>query len=67
MGTKGILQMLHLPIDIIFRAKVLIIEVQFCVIKFLHIGLEDFRWNRTAVLGDFFFDCSVIGSQAGLK
>lgn len=32
MGTKGILQMLRLPIDIFFRAKVLIIEVQFYVI-----------------------------------
>lgn len=30
----------HLPIDIFFRAKVLIIEVQFYVIKFLHIGLD---------------------------
>lgn len=34
--------MLHLPIDIVFRAKVLIIKVQFFVIKFLHLGLEDF-------------------------
>lgn len=67
MGTKGVLQMLHLPIDIFFGAKVLIIEVQFYVIKLLHIGLEDFCWNRTAVLGDFIFECSVIGSQVGLK
>lgn len=42
MGAKGVLQMLPLPIDIFFRAKVLIIAVQFYVIKFLHIGLEDF-------------------------
>lgn len=40
VGTKGVLQMPHLPIDIFFRAKVLIIEVQFYVIKFLHIGLD---------------------------
>lgn len=55
MGTKGVLQMLHLPTDTFFRAKVLIIEIEFYVIKFLHIGLEDFCWNRTAVLGIFFF------------
>lgn len=67
MGAKGVLQMLPLPIDIFFRAKVLIIAVQFYVIKFLHIGLEDFCWNRTAVFGDFFFDCSLIGIKVGLK
>lgn len=33
MGTRDVLQMLHLPIDIFFRAEVLIIEIEFCVIN----------------------------------
>lgn len=33
MGTKDILQMLCLPVETFFRAKALIIEIQFYVIN----------------------------------
>jgi len=59
--------MLHLPIDTYFsREKILIIEILSYPTKYLCIDLEDFFRNRTAVLGDFFFHCSVIGNEVGL-
>lgn len=59
--------MLHLPIDTYFlREKIFIIAILSYPIKYLHVDLQDFSRNRTAVLGDFFFNCSAIRSQVGL-
>ena len=60
--------MLHLRTDTYsLREIMLIIVILSYPIKYLHIDLEGFSRNRTAVLGDFFFNCSMIGSEVGLN